>query len=160
MPKLSAKMQRMRNVGSVLYSLDTIQRRLQKWRLTSLQASTTRMTETYGDLTVVQMQVLLSVMAHQPVTVKRLAELRNISSSAATQAVDLLVNKGFVTREQDLADRRSTLMRLSPDYQHRVSEFMDNVGSDFDVVFKVLSNDEIAELARLCEKIVAKGENF
>jgi len=159
MPPKSDHKARLRDVGSVLYSLDIIHRRIQRWRMTSFQQSMQRVGETYADLTVVQMQVLLSVMAHQPVTIKRLAELRNITSSAATQAVDILVNKGFLTREQDENDRRSTLISLSPEYQQRVSDFMQNVGSNFDAVFKMLNNKEIADLAQLCEKIVAEGEN-
>ena len=161
MPKKpGGQIQRMRDVGVVLYSLDIIHRRIHRWRLAAFQKSAQKVDNTYGDLTVVQMQVLLSIMAHQPTTTKRLAELRNITSSAATQAVDILVNKGFVTREQDANDRRSMLLNLSPDYQQRVSDFMQNIGANFDGIFTMLSNEEMKKLARLCEKIVDTGENF
>jgi DNA-binding MarR family transcriptional regulator len=159
MPKLSARKQRMRDVSLILYYMDTIQRRVQRQHLSSIQSSMQQVGDEYQDLTVVQVQVLKSVMAHQPITIKRLAELRNITSSAATQAVDTLANKGMVQRVQDENDRRSTLISLTPGYQERVTDFMGKLGTSFDTVFSVLTDKELSEYARLCGKIVEEGEN-
>ena len=159
MAKLSPRLQRMRDIGIVLYSLDTIQRRIQRQHLSSVQSSMQSVGGEYEDLTVVQIQLLKSVMAHQPISIKRLAELRHITSSAATQAVDILVNKGFVDRQQDENDRRSTLVSLSPGYQVRITQFMQNLGTSFDLVFDMLTDSELKEFARLCGKIVDEGEN-
>ena len=151
-------MQRKRDVAVILYSLDTIQRRIQRRHLTSVQSSVQKVGSDYQDLTIVQVQILKSVMAHQPISIKRLAELRDITSSAATQAVDSLANKGFVSREQDESDRRSTLISLTPDFQDKVSEFMQNLGNSFDTVFDMLSDKELTEFAHLCGKIVDGSE--
>ena len=160
MPNSKSNKQRMRDIGLILYYLDTIQRRIQRQHLSSVQASMLKVGNDYQDLTVVQVQVLKSVMAHQPITTKQLAAMRNISSSAATQAVDILVNKGMVERKQDENDRRSTLISLTPSYQNRVSEFMKNLGTSFDSVFSVLNNDELSEYARLCGKLVEEDSNL
>ena len=151
-------MQRKRDVAVILYSLDTIQRRIQRRHLTSVQSSVQKVGSDYQDLTIVQVQILKSVMAHQPISIKRLAELRDITSSATTQAVDSLANKGFVNREQDESDRRSTLISLTPDFQDKVSEFMQNLGNSFDTVFDMLSDKELTEFAHLCGKIVDGSE--
>ena len=159
MPKKNAKIQRKRDIAVILYYLDTIQRRIQRQHLTANQSSTNRVGSDYQDLTIVQVQILKSVMAHQPVSIKRLAELRDITSSAATQAVDSLANKGFVNREQDESDRRSTLISLTPNFQERVSEFMQNLGNSFDTVFDMLSDKELTDFAHLCGKIVDDSES-
>lgn len=159
MAKLNTRQRRMRAISLILYYLDNIQSRIRRQHLSSIQ-SVQQVGTDYQDLTVVQVQVLKSVMAHQPITIKRLADLRNITSSAATQAVDILANKGMVQRQQDENDRRSTLISLSPGYQERVTKFMQNMGTSFDSVFSVLTDKELAEYARLCAKIVEEDDNI
>ncbi len=157
--KGQARKQRMRDIGIILYYLDTIQRRIQKQHLSSTQSSMLKIGDEYHDLTVVQIQVLKSVMAHQPVTTKRLAALRDITSSAATQAVDILVKKGMVQRQQDEQDRRSYLISLSPSYQERVTKFMANLGTSFNSIFDVLSDQELTDFAHLSGKIAEENED-
>jgi DNA-binding MarR family transcriptional regulator len=47
------------------------------------------------------------------VSVSDLAEAKNISRPAASQAVDALVKKGLVTRSQEARDRRYVLLTLT-----------------------------------------------
>ncbi len=47
-------------------------------------------------------------------SVGQLAEKRQISRSAISQAVDVLVQKGLVTRRQQSQDRRCVLLELTP----------------------------------------------
>ena len=47
-------------------------------------------------------------------SVSELAEVRQISRSAISQGVDALVEKGLLTRTQELDDRRHVLLQLTP----------------------------------------------
>lgn len=47
-------------------------------------------------------------------TVSEVAEAKQISRSAVSQAVDMLVEKGLLTRVQSLADRRYVALALTP----------------------------------------------
>lgn len=48
-------------------------------------------------------------------SVSELAEARSISRPAVSQAVDLLVEKGLISRRQDVSDRRFVQLRLTPE---------------------------------------------
>ena len=54
-------------------------------------------------------------------SVGEIAEKRQVSRSAVSQAVEALVSKGLVTRTQESEDRRCVLLTLTP----RASEAMD-----------------------------------
>jgi DNA-binding MarR family transcriptional regulator len=58
------------------------------------------------DFTVAQLNVLMVVQAHQPVTVKFLAEELGVSPASASAMVDRLVDQGALRREQSKIDRR------------------------------------------------------
>jgi len=47
-------------------------------------------------------------------SVSTLADARHISRAAASQVVEILVEKGLVTRTQDTLDRRHVLLGLTP----------------------------------------------
>lgn len=66
------------------------------------------------DITVEQFHVLRLIRKGKR-TMGELAAARNISRPAVSQAVDMLVNKGLVTRTDLAADRRCVRLELTPD---------------------------------------------
>jgi DNA-binding MarR family transcriptional regulator len=64
-------------------------------------------------ITLEQFHVLRHIR-HGYQSVGDLAEKKLISRSAVSQAVDVLVEKGLVTRRQESADRRCVLLELTP----------------------------------------------
>ena len=58
------------------------------------------------DLTMAQLNVMMVVYAHQPVTVKLLSEELGVSPASASAMVDRLVEMGALRREQCKVDRR------------------------------------------------------
>ncbi|MEA1959815.1 MAG: MarR family transcriptional regulator [Bacillota bacterium] len=57
--------------------------------------------------------VLHIVASHESLSIKGIAELLQVSSSAATQMVDTLVKSGLLLREADAKDRRTLKIRLT-----------------------------------------------
>lgn len=47
-------------------------------------------------------------------SVSQLAEIKHISRPAISQTVDILVEKGYVTRQQTVPDRRCVTLELTP----------------------------------------------
>jgi len=68
---------------------------------------------TQFDITVDQFHILRHIRKGRD-TVSKLAEAKRISRPAISRAVDVMVNKGLVTRTQDTQDRRQMQLDLTP----------------------------------------------
>jgi DNA-binding MarR family transcriptional regulator len=84
-------------------------------------------------------------------TVAELAEKKGISRPAISQAVEVLVDKGLVTRESNPADRRSPHLKVTP----HASDFLD---ANFEKnriwmkeEMKALSPDEMTQVIQVME---------
>ncbi len=87
------------------------------------------------------------------ISVKEIASSLNVTSAAVTQMVDHLVEKGMVTREEDPADRRSQIIKLSDKARQKVESFRANMVERFGPAFDDLNNDEVSQLTVLLGKI-------
>ncbi len=86
-------------------------------------------------------------------TVKELAQLLSISSSAATQLIDGLVKEGFVIRKESIQDRRSTLLTLTPETEEKLLEMKKEALSQLNLMFEILSDEELKSYLELNQKI-------
>jgi DNA-binding MarR family transcriptional regulator len=91
-------------VDSVLETLPPVWDRIRS----NLRAAAT----SQFDITLEQFHVLRHIR-HGYQSVADLAEKKQISRSAVSQAVDVLVQKGLVTRKQESDDRRCVLLELT-----------------------------------------------
>ena len=67
-----------------------------------------------GELTLSQWSALVTVETQGPVRIGDLAEREGVSAATATRMVAALEELGLVTRESDVADRRSWRVSLTP----------------------------------------------
>lgn len=102
-----------------------------------------------------QQIILLTVAARGALGVKEIARTQMISSSAATQAVDILVKKGYLIRNQDERDRRATVVVLGPEYQQLANKRAGNAAAYLTPIFSSLTKDELEEYERLNHKLVS-----
>lgn len=70
-----------------------------------------------SDITVAQLRVVFALRTGGPSPMSAVAEAAGVVPSTATGIVDNLVAKGMVLREDDPADRRRVICRLSPEGQ-------------------------------------------
>lgn len=66
------------------------------------------------ELTFAQARALFMLAARKELTVSQLAKLLDVGNPTASVLVQQLVERELVTRTEDDADRRQTLIRLSP----------------------------------------------
>jgi DNA-binding MarR family transcriptional regulator len=70
--------------------------------------------QSLGDMTPSQRSVLATLDRHGPLRMGELARLENISPPSLSGIVGRLEERGFVTRSNDPADARSTLVDATP----------------------------------------------
>jgi DNA-binding MarR family transcriptional regulator len=107
-------------------------------------------------LTYSQWQVLNHVRKNRSINIKELAGLLDITSSAATQIVDGLVNKGFLSRRRSKTDRRVLEIELSRKSMMRLKKSMDKICP----IFSVLDDDELIEYCQLTAKLAGRDKNI
>ncbi|HEY1277229.1 MAG TPA: MarR family transcriptional regulator [Thermoleophilaceae bacterium] len=76
------------------------------------------------ELSFTQVKALQHLYDDVAVSLKTLGERLQLSLPAVSRAVDGLVKRGFVTREEDTDDRRSKLVRITPEGRARVEEMV------------------------------------
>ena len=106
-------------------------------------------------LTSTQVMAVGIVARQQGAGIKELASALDISSSAATQLVDALVDKGFLTRQVDLSDRRAINIQLSDTARHKMAEMTGFHRDRLAALFGVLSDVELAQYTAMTCKILS-----
>jgi DNA-binding MarR family transcriptional regulator len=56
---------------------------------------------------------LLKILRHEPRSLGELAERHGVTPSTMSRSVDVLVRRGWVSRESDPADRRQVILQLT-----------------------------------------------
>ncbi len=97
--------------------------------------------------------VLRFVATNKSANVKALAEALHVTSSAATQLVDGLVEKEYLARGEDPNDRRMCTLLLTEKAKKEFKEFKEQGLAKMTELFSVLSDQELATFARLNKKI-------
>lgn len=103
---------------------------------------------------------VLSMIGHfEKRNIKNIAQALEMSSSAATQLVDGLVQSDFVTRKEDPNDRRSVQLELSPQGKKHLADTKEKRIAEMAEIFDVLTDKELEEFVRLHKKIKLKFSN-
>ncbi len=79
-----------------------------------------------------------------------------MSSSAATQLVDPLVKRGYVTRQEDPGDRRLIQLELSPKGKKHIAATKIPRINEMAKIFDPLTNKELEQFVQLHKKIISK----
>jgi DNA-binding MarR family transcriptional regulator len=105
------------------------------------------------DLSLGQARVLFIISHGNGLSIKELSKQLRITSGAATQFVEGLVNLGLVTREADQKDRRIQRIRISEKAQKHHQQFYGEYIRQIEPLFKSLNVDELNQLISLLNKI-------
>ena len=100
-----------------------------------------------------QWAILAVVMGKENVGIKDIAKELHTTSSAVTQLVDELVNKGFLTRQGNMDDRRALSLKLSERHRKRIYVMRAKSMKRLGVIFDNLTDGEMAQYAALSKKI-------
>jgi len=99
--------------------------------------------------------VLTMIEHFKKTNIKDIAEAMEMSSSAATQLVDVLVQSGYVTRQEDPKDRRSVQLELSPKGEEHIAASKEKRIAEMAGLFDALSDSELEEFLQLHKKITS-----
>ena len=110
-----------------------------------------------GSVTHSQWFVLTMIEHFMKTNIKEIAERLDMSSSAATQLVDVLVKAGLVIRQEDPEDRRSVLLELSSKGNKHIAATKEKRIHEMAEVFDGLTDSELEEFVRLHKKITSKS---
>ena len=97
--------------------------------------------------------VLRFVAENKTANVKAISRALHITSSAATQLIEGLVNKGYLIREASLDDRRVVSLSLSEKAKKLFKEFREQGLQRMTEIFCPLTDAELAQYATLNKKI-------
>ena len=103
-----------------------------------------------------QWTVLYFVKKNRNINIKDLANLLDTTSSAATQIVDGLVNKGLLSRRRNPDDRRTLKIELSEKSKNQFDSIKNKSFKMLSSLFDVLDNDELSKYCELNNKIASK----
>jgi DNA-binding MarR family transcriptional regulator len=98
--------------------------------------------------------VLRFVAKNSSANVKAITQALNITSSAATQLVDGLVDKGYLIRKNNPDDRRIVTLSLSEKAKKLFKEFKEQGFQKMIEIFDALTDEELRQYAVLNKKLV------
>ncbi|WP_037322890.1 MarR family transcriptional regulator [Ruminococcus sp. NK3A76] len=109
----------------------------------------------YG-ITRTQQVIMLTLGVNGSLTMSGLASKINTSNEQATRAVAQLVEKGFIERMHDSANRRIIRIKLTDEAKDFVEHIKREMHEDFLERFAVFSDDELTELVKATNIIAEK----
>jgi DNA-binding MarR family transcriptional regulator len=101
-----------------------------------------------------QSELLHIVNSEQPVQLKTLAKQMQLTPGAVTQLVENLVQAGFITRLNDIKDRRIQLISLSKEGVRKVSEMKEYHHKRALDMAKVLTDEELMAMHGIQKKMI------
>ncbi|MCX6733639.1 MAG: MarR family transcriptional regulator [Candidatus Peregrinibacteria bacterium] len=101
-----------------------------------------------------QWAVMTIVMEKKGLGIKEIAEKLEMTSSAATQLVDGLVENGYLKRKNNTTDRRAILLEISPKHAKKMNEIKEKAIERFTTLFGALNDKELATYIKLQKKII------
>ncbi len=99
--------------------------------------------------------VLVIIEQYRGIGIKEISSKLGISSSAATQLVDGLVDNGYAKRNDDPKDRRALQLKLSSKGKKYIIAKEKKHTKNMEKFFNVLNDRELAAFLRLHKKILS-----
>jgi len=108
------------------------------------------------ELTMPQLKVLFRLAAQGPARVGALARALRVTLPTMTGILDRLVEQGLIGREEDIADRRLVISRLTPQGQDLVDQLQAASRTRLTRVYETLSPEALERhIAALDEVLLA-----
>lgn len=111
------------------------------------------------DLTPGSFGMLALVQANPGITQNQLARAFGIDKSTLTPALNRLEKRGLILREPLANDRRFNMLRIAPEAQARIDEFLDRVARFEGRMTARLGTEKAAQLIALLCELRGEGED-
>lgn len=137
-------MQRRKQIEKLLENIQVLKRKMLSGSACYLKG---------GHVTASQWLVLQYLRKNEGATIKEVARTLDMTSSAATQLVEPLVQKGYIARKTSSGDKRALNLSLSEKSKKRMEVLRKKRILDMEHVFDMLTDVEFESYCRLLDKI-------
>ncbi|MDG9727398.1 MULTISPECIES: MarR family winged helix-turn-helix transcriptional regulator [unclassified Streptomyces] len=103
--------------------------------------------------------VLTLLGRHGDMRMSKLAELLAVDMSVTSRHVAHAVERGWIERSPDPADKRSRILRLTPDGQGRLDDIAERTSQMLAHRLSDWSDDEVGQLSRLMARLRASFDD-
>ncbi|MCI5119454.1 MAG: MarR family transcriptional regulator [Candidatus Electrothrix sp. LOE1_4_5] len=105
------------------------------------------------DLSIAQMNLLMTVRSHEELTLSRLAELLKVSPPSVSVMVERLVERKMLTRNRSSTDRRKVIISLSPESQQRIETMEEQMLAAFIALVEELGPETARKWGEVLEQV-------
>lgn len=107
-----------------------------------------------------QLELLFTLKQLQPASPKKIAAHMHLTPGAISQHVDHLVENDFISREADLYDRRTQILKLSRHGMIRLRTIEKNRRQLMESVMKSLTDSELTLLLQVQKKMTEEFQKL
>jgi len=104
-----------------------------------------------------QWQLLHLISHHDGIGVKEIAEHLGVTSSAATQMIDSLVDDGLLVRANSPEDRRAIKIKISEKSKKHMKLMREKVFKHLATIFETLTDKELVQYNKINKKIIDRA---
>ena len=116
--------------------------------------------EGYNEITIASYQYIIAVFDAKQITITKLSEILGVKKASATQMIHSLMSKGYVKKEIDDSDRRSSIIKLT-EKGNKLMESEESVYQSFmNQICKSLDTQDLKQLERLLTKLAKEVQRL
>ena len=106
-----------------------------------------------GELSMNQIQAVKAVNLEGEATITRLAERLGVSAPSASTMVDRLVEKGILSRQRSLEDRRKVVVRVSSQVAKEIERVESAILNKFEDIVRKMGSESARKWYEAVEKV-------
>ncbi|WP_446008260.1 MarR family winged helix-turn-helix transcriptional regulator [Candidatus Electrothrix sp.] len=105
------------------------------------------------DLSIAQMNLLMTVRSSDDLTLSRLAELLKVSPPSVSVMVERLVERKMLIRTRSSRDRRKVIISLSPESEERIDKMEEQMLASFIELVEELGPETARKWGEVLERV-------
>ncbi len=105
------------------------------------------------DLSIAQMNLMMTVRSHEELTLSRLAELLKVSPPSVSVMVERLVERNMLIRKRSSRDRRKVIISLSPESEQRIEKMEEQMLASFIELVEELGPETARKWGEVLERV-------
>ncbi|HEX3029512.1 MAG TPA: MarR family transcriptional regulator [Clostridia bacterium] len=130
----------MNEIDNEVYIVGELFREL--YRKISLIENKKHLYKEFTELTLIEIDTILVIGCEEKKSMSEIAKMLGVSFGTPTVTIDRLINKGFVERTRDDADRRQVFIELSPKGKEVYNSVVELKNKATRIIFGILTKEE------------------
>lgn len=106
-------------------------------------------------LTMIQWSIIRLIHEHKEISMKKLAEIMNVTPPSMTEHIDALVSQNLIERDKSSLDRRTVLVKISDKGEQLFNKLYSEKMKVFNKILSTLSIEEKQSFLKMLQKVSA-----